>query len=380
MLLLSLFVLVDNTALAASKTSSESSAKTSRSTSASTCDSPEPIRGDTNEDCVVDTADSLDINGMVGTTNPLGDLDEDGDVDSVDIAIWEAVSGTTCATRLLGDVNGDGVVDGDDNSAYDGYISTQDRRGDVDRDGDVDAVDDALITANTGATMGARVLGDITGDDLVDSEDQLAVANAWGAASGCAADVNLDGTVDWTDWQIVGLRMDETSGTQPLAGDLNGDDIVDDIDYDLLLAAWNTSWVIADLTGDGTVNTSDLLILLRSYGTVAGQVLPGDVDGNWVVDGTDTALVTASFGTPWAQADMDASGTVSTPDHLDSLLWFSTFADIGGDVDGDCEVTSTDYALFNFAFGTDWLQADINGDGVVGLADIDLWDWDATCQ
>ncbi len=56
----------------------------------------------------------------------------------------------------------------------------------------------------------------------------------------------------------------------PIPGDLNGDGVVDVSDLLILLSAWgaceNPANCPADLNGDGTVDTSDLLLLLANWG------------------------------------------------------------------------------------------------------------------
>ncbi len=66
---------------------------------------------------------------------------------------------------------------------------------------------------------------------------------------------------------VVDVRPASTSPSIP--GDLNGDGIVDVTDLLLLLGAWGSCSgdpCPADLNGDGTVNVADLLILLGNWG------------------------------------------------------------------------------------------------------------------
>ena len=50
-----------------------------------------------------------------------------------------------------------------------------------------------------------------------------------------------------------------------LPGDLNGDGVVDASDLSLLLAQWGTAGD-ADIDGDGVVGGSDLALLLANWG------------------------------------------------------------------------------------------------------------------
>ena len=51
-----------------------------------------------------------------------------------------------------------------------------------------------------------------------------------------------------------------------IPGDLNGDGVVNGTDLGILLAAWGTNDPIADINGDGDVNGADLAILLGNWG------------------------------------------------------------------------------------------------------------------
>ena len=66
------------------------------------------------------------------------------------------------------------------------------------------------------------------------------------------------------------LQLDESDACPDddcgLPGDLNGDNVVNGQDLGTLLAAWDTDSEIADLDGDGRVGGPDLAILLGAYG------------------------------------------------------------------------------------------------------------------
>ena len=53
--------------------------------------------------------------------------------------------------------------------------------------------------------------------------------------------------------------------TPPLPGDLNGDGLVDGADLGILLGAWGQSGGAADLNDDGTVDGADLGLLLSNW-------------------------------------------------------------------------------------------------------------------
>jgi hypothetical protein len=57
----------------------------------------------------------------------------------------------------------------------------------------------------------------------------------------------------------------EPCGDPGIPGDLNGDGIVNAADLNILLAAWGTDSPIADINEDGIVNAADLNILLANW-------------------------------------------------------------------------------------------------------------------
>lgn len=62
-----------------------------------------------------------------------------------------------------------------------------------------------------------------------------------------------------------GIPANQTiSISSSIPGDLNGDGVVNGADLAELLAQWNTNGV-ADLTGDGVVNGADLASLLAMW-------------------------------------------------------------------------------------------------------------------
>jgi len=90
----------------------------------------------------------------------------------------------------------------------------------------------------------------------------------------------MSGTLPWASvvWETGGtgstdlvaqrLNADGSLGpvaVPPVPGDLNGDSLVNGIDLGILLGAWGTSDAALDLNGDGVVNGADLGILLNSW-------------------------------------------------------------------------------------------------------------------
>ena len=74
-------------------------------------------------------------------------------------------------------------------------------------------------------------------------------------------------------WKGIGTTCDDLNQDDvpddcqagPIPGDINGDSVVDGMDLSELLARWGSSNPDADLTGDGSVSGDDLTILLSNW-------------------------------------------------------------------------------------------------------------------
>lgn len=82
------------------------------------------------------------------------------------------------------------------------------------------------------------------------------------------------GVSDFLDLALIGfpnnqwyveLSGDFGCGGSSIPGDLNDDGVVDGTDLSILLGAWGTADPIADITGDGDVNGSDLAVVLGNW-------------------------------------------------------------------------------------------------------------------
>jgi hypothetical protein len=108
---------------------------------------------------------------------------------------------------------------------------------------------------------------------------------------------------------------------------------------------------VGDLTGDNSVDVSDLLALLEAWGPC---LLPcpaeflGDVDGNDLVGVPDMLGLLAAWGpNPGHPADLDLDGTIGVVDLLALLQAFGPCPVLfpptcAPDLDGDCDVGVTD--------------------------------------
>jgi hypothetical protein len=121
--------------------------------------------------------------------------------------------------------------------------------------------------------------GDISGDNRVDNTDLILLRNAWGSAAG-------------------------DPGFDPRA-DINGDGVVNIVDLGLLADAFNSNpaspkWnPRADINGDGVVNIVDLGILasvFNTHGPSPNWNPLADLNGDGRVDGSDLAILRANYG------------------------------------------------------------------------------------
>ncbi|MGA1708115.1 MAG: dockerin type I domain-containing protein [Phycisphaerales bacterium] len=85
--------------------------------------------------------------------------------------------------------------------------------------------------------------------------------------SGNIATVIFSGTVDGVSGTAAFAgSIDAFGAIDSVPGDLNGDGIVNGADLAILLGSWGDGGVPADLNGDGIVNGADLSILLGEWG------------------------------------------------------------------------------------------------------------------
>lgn len=111
--------------------------------------------------------------------------------------------------------------------------------GDFNHDGVVNAADIDLLYANFTAKSGTyNSFYDLTGDGVVSQLDMNDLLT--NILHKSYADANLDGVVDFTDFQVL-LDHWQKTGQGWAGGDWNGDGVTDFLDFQTLLDNWNPS-------------------------------------------------------------------------------------------------------------------------------------------
>ncbi len=138
-------------------------------------------------------------------------------------------------------------------------------------------------------------------DDVVTMEDFLVFASCFFSAvpftpdDQCAIDdVNEDGNVDMTDFEVF---LTVYTGTMTDCNDNGILDIIDIIDgtsLDLNEDGLPDECCTGDLDGNGTVNTNDLLILFANWGP--NPLNPADFNGDGMVGIADLLILFANWG------------------------------------------------------------------------------------
>ena len=230
-------------------------------------------------------------------------------------------------------------------------------------------------------------------------------------------DFDRDNDVDSDDYMLFGPAL-RTRGTaaddENLKFDLNGNSVLDfndeDMDGVILEQRSNTQMVVdwkdvkilqqfglfpnGDTNFDGALDFTDLDTVNANYYTNPGQTeetwIDGDfasIDPDYIFDAVDANLVNevdlAVFADAWlndlgqpAPSEQDLINQGYSGQFLtDVIAAFNPAPGVPGDYDGDGDVDSDDYTVWNGSYGQSGagLAADGNGDGVVDAADFTVW-------
>ena len=186
------------------------------------------------QELIADRSPHLMLAWKASLGNPYvaGDVRLDGALSSIDIDTLRGQIGLG-NTNSFYDLNTDLSVNTIDVDFLVQSIFNTDF-GDVDLDGDVDAADEAVVTANQGLNSGAWADGDMNGDGVVDALDLAFFSTP------VPGDTDGDGDVDLLDLDALGANFGTLTGATVAEGDFDGDGDVDLLDLDILGANFGT--------------------------------------------------------------------------------------------------------------------------------------------
>lgn len=156
----------------------------------------------------VDAGATLDIEGANSNVIISGPLAGGGNVviGSGELTLPGGSTSFTGGISLKGDINRDGTVDAKDLKlliAAMGTAGAQPQDGDANGDGNVNFTDLVAVAQHYGQHNATLAKGDFNGDGTVDFADLVTVAQHYG--HGGPADLNGDGIVNFQDFQILEL-------------------------------------------------------------------------------------------------------------------------------------------------------------------------------
>ena len=332
---------------------------------------------------------------------------------------------------LCGDVNFDGVINTLDRLFVARYVAgmlsftgAQEVVADVNVDGKVDTLDQVILQRYCAKWNGYEKLpvtdvdidikdegesisvlfGDANCDGKVDSSDITLIQNYVKNSGNISdlgrinSDVNLDGTINLLDSNLINLFLEDKITLPVKYGDLNKDGVADAGDAGLISQFaedmrdfTDQEKVIADVNADGKVNHYDAVLISRfDVGFIKLPYLMGDVNEDGKINNKDaTRILQYSCGVrefdeqQCILADVNLDGLIN---NLDAELilqyvsgWSVSLPIIYGDVDGNGKLDNRDFTMImeytngscTFDEGQKYI-ADVNLDGKVNNKDLEL--------
>jgi hypothetical protein len=111
---------------------------------------------------------------------------------------------------------------------------------------------------------------------------------------------NFVSTADYNIWLANVNNPAFDTGARFVDGDMDGDGDVDQTDYDLGLVNWQVeyrnAWMLGDLNGDWIVDASDIAVIDQNAGITGATRAQGDLNGDGLVTMEDLDLAYAQFG------------------------------------------------------------------------------------
>ncbi len=246
-------------------------------------------RGDLNGDNVVNSADLASILGSYGICRGCDeDLNHDGYVDEIDVRIL-AFHWGPCASdedvitkfvRTQADVSDDAEIYEGNVATNDGVFSDVERatcEGDLDRNGQIDSTDLAMLLAKYGRCRDCEE--DLNGDGVVDEKDMDILFDIWGECpkkkkKSKHVARSLAATDDNEIEEDLSPKNEPEEEEPQCPGDLDGNGTIDSTDLAMLLGRYGRcKGCEADLNEDGYVDQDDIDVLMTLWGDCAAEAL-----------------------------------------------------------------------------------------------------------
>ena len=125
-------------------------------------------------------------------------------------------------------------------------------------------VDGELVSMVGDAGLGHFDTGNVRSESRVDNVELLSIGGLQPGDYVIRAQRQSTGDIQNTYAGIAWLMSD--LGSEPIAGDINGDGTVDGLDLSILLGAWGADDPASDIVPDGLVDGGDLAALLGNWG------------------------------------------------------------------------------------------------------------------
>ena len=252
----------------------------------------------------------LTIKNGTLATNQLNNVSADGALGNSTLAVIMGDTGTTGALRYTGNTTSSTkpftMADGGTGAfQVDNSGTTLTLNGPIDGDGG--------LTKEGAGTLALVGSTDYTGDTIV-SEGTLIVSNAGAGLDDLASvmiEVGATMDLDFSGFDTIGELW--LGGIQMGVGDYNSSTASA---YFSNNGTLRVSLLAGDANGDGVVNAADYIVLKTNMGQPSGAALAeGDLDGDGDVDWDDLQILQAHYG----ESSLGAPGAIPEPATL-SLL------------------------------------------------------------
>jgi len=332
---------------------------------------------DLDDDEIVNSGDLTRWNNGWNDSGVEGDIDGDGDSDGNDFLLWQRILGDQSAW-YVGTQLSPALLHGSPpsliglppqvlNVIVSGSLSTHAPFSFT----TVDGSGNQLKSVPVG---GADTVSMVFSEDVNVSAESLIVVGLLTFNLPELAEFSYDAASHTATWRYEGWAL----GDNFL---LALSDQVTDVDGNWLDGEWTNP-----------ASTSTVNAAVSEFPSGNGQpggwfnfvmtLLPGDANLDGVVNGSDYNIMAANWGAAmnklFSEGDFDGDGAVNVDDYnLLALNWNRNLQTLSmrADFDGDYDVDAADIAVIDQhgnMTGATWADGDLNGDGTVTMADLDL--------